>query len=78
MQDFGELDKLESMTSLVELSLVSNVVSIQDFLNGLSICLLAPIRYISKTRNGGDRELVDKVLDYKLTGCETKPHTGQD
>ena len=27
MQDFGELDKLESMSSLVELSLVSNAVS---------------------------------------------------
>jgi len=27
MQDFGELDKLESMTTLVELSLVSNAVS---------------------------------------------------
>ena len=27
VQDFGELDKLESMTTLVELSLVSNAVS---------------------------------------------------
>ena len=48
MQDFGELDKLESMTSLVELSLVSNVVSIQDFLLKVFLYVyMLPVRYFS-------------------------------
>jgi len=40
MQDFGELDKLESMTTLVELSLVSNAVSSGQWV--INVSLMSP------------------------------------